>query len=79
MEIYCFTGLSDPEYQKITSSLRRITNSIPTRLITGIKLSLNTEQTRILLELLRFEQLDARYLTIKNAYAKTYRWLLEHP
>ncbi|KAF2265163.1 hypothetical protein CC78DRAFT_462244, partial [Lojkania enalia] len=40
-------------------------------------LSLNGEQNRMLLNSLRFDQIDARQLTIKNAHAKTCKWLLE--
>jgi hypothetical protein len=40
-------------------------------------LSLNEEQKRKLLNSLRFDQIDARQLTIKNAHTKTCTWLLE--
>ena len=40
-------------------------------------LSLNEEQKRILLDSLRFDQIDARQMTIKNAHAKTCKWLLK--
>jgi nucleoside phosphorylase len=39
-------------------------------------LLLNEEQRRVLLELLRFNQIDARQMTIKKAHAKTCTWLL---
>ncbi|KAL5378399.1 hypothetical protein DPSP01_009158 [Paraphaeosphaeria sporulosa] len=39
--------------------------------------TLNEEQKRSLLESLRFEQIDARQVTIKNAHAKTCKWLLK--
>ena len=39
-------------------------------------LSLCEEQKRTLLDSLRFEQIDIRQLSIKNAHAKTCRWLL---
>lgn len=38
---------------------------------------LNDEQRQNLLEELRFEQIDARQMTIKTAHAKTCRWLLK--
>ncbi|KAJ5770891.1 uncharacterized protein N7511_002942 [Penicillium nucicola] len=41
--------------------------------------SLSQERRKLLLESLRFEQIDARKLTIKKAHAKTCRWLLGHP
>jgi len=39
-------------------------------------LSLDNDQRRILLDSLRFDQIDARQMTIKNAHAKTCKWLL---
>ncbi|KAF2126032.1 hypothetical protein P153DRAFT_425248 [Dothidotthia symphoricarpi CBS 119687] len=42
-------------------------------------LSLNEEQKRTLLESLRFDQIDARQMSIKNAHVKTCRWLLHKP
>ncbi|KAF2729268.1 HET-domain-containing protein, partial [Polyplosphaeria fusca] len=39
--------------------------------------TLNEEQKKGLLESLRFEQIDARQMTIKNAHAKTCKWLLK--
>ncbi|OAL04617.1 hypothetical protein IQ06DRAFT_99519 [Phaeosphaeriaceae sp. SRC1lsM3a] len=41
--------------------------------------SSNEEQRQRLLESLRFEQIDARHLSIKNAHAKTCKWLLKNP
>ncbi|KAJ4341292.1 hypothetical protein N0V95_007279 [Ascochyta clinopodiicola] len=38
---------------------------------------LNDEQRQSLLDSLRFEQIDVRQMTIKQAYAKTCRWLLK--
>jgi hypothetical protein len=39
---------------------------------------LNDEQRQSLLDSLRFEQIDARQMTIKTAHAKTCRWLLKN-
>jgi ankyrin repeat protein len=53
------------------------------RLQKGIKKSLKDDllslddQRRMLLDSLRFDQIDARQMTIKNAHAKTCKWLLE--
>lgn len=41
-----------------------------------IQVSLNDEQRQSLMDSLRFEQIDARQMTIKTAHAKTCRWLL---
>ncbi|KAJ4319055.1 hypothetical protein N0V94_004107 [Neodidymelliopsis sp. IMI 364377] len=38
--------------------------------------SLDEEQKLILLDSLRFDQIDSRHLTIKSAHAKTCKWLL---
>lgn len=40
---------------------------------------LDDEQKRALLDSLRFDQVDARYATIKKAHAKTCKWLLKKP
>ncbi|RYP71044.1 hypothetical protein DL769_004757 [Monosporascus sp. CRB-8-3] len=40
------------------------------------KASLSKEQKQALLDSLRFDQIDARQMTIKNAHAKTCKWLL---
>jgi ankyrin repeat protein len=42
-------------------------------------LPLREEQKRILLDSLRFDQIDARQTTIKNAHVKTCKWLLKNP
>jgi len=44
----------------------------------GEKLSLNEEQKRMLVDSLRFEQIDSRQMTIKSAHAKTCKWLLKN-
>jgi ankyrin repeat protein/nucleoside phosphorylase len=41
--------------------------------------SLSEEHKRMLLESLKFDQIDARQMTIKKAHAKTCRWLLSKP
>ncbi|KAL6887401.1 ankyrin [Trichoderma longibrachiatum] len=41
--------------------------------------TLSIEQKRQLLEWLRFDQIDARQMTIKKAHAKTCQWLLHRP
>jgi ankyrin repeat protein len=40
-------------------------------------LSTDEEQKRMLLDSLRFDQIDARQMTIKNAHSKTCKWLLK--
>ncbi|KAF1924333.1 purine and uridine phosphorylase [Didymella exigua CBS 183.55] len=41
------------------------------------RMLLNNEQRKSLLDSLKFEQIDARQMTIKNAHARTCRWLLK--
>lgn len=41
--------------------------------------SSDDEKRQALMESLRFDQIDARYATIKNAHAKTCEWLLQKP
>ncbi|GFG21136.1 Pfs, NB-ARC and ankyrin domain-containing protein, partial [Aspergillus udagawae] len=41
--------------------------------------SLRKEQKRMLLDSLKFDQIDARQMTIKKAHAKTCKWLLYKP
>ncbi|GFF34521.1 LOW QUALITY PROTEIN: ankyrin repeat domain-containing protein 50 [Aspergillus udagawae] len=41
--------------------------------------SLDEEHKRVLLDSLKFDQIDARQMTIKKAHAKTCRWLLSKP
>lgn len=78
MEMCRFTGLSDVEYRKVASALRRMTrSSVSSQPKRGEKLSLNEEQKRMLLDSLRFDQIDARQMTIKNVHAKTCKWLLK--
>ncbi|KAI9784937.1 MAG: hypothetical protein M1839_001132 [Geoglossum umbratile] len=79
MDMCRFTGLHDGEYRKVASALRRITASAPNQPRSEEKLSFTEEQTRTLLDSLRFDQIDARQTTIKNAHAKTCKWLLKDP
>ena len=38
----------------------------------------NEEQKRMLMDSLRFDQINSRQITIKNAYTKTCKWLLKN-
>ncbi|KAF2689663.1 hypothetical protein K458DRAFT_290915, partial [Lentithecium fluviatile CBS 122367] len=59
------------------SAFRRLHKEITESL--GRKpLSLDDGQRRILLDSLRFDQIDARQMTINNAHAKTCKWLLNN-
>ena len=73
MDMCRFTGPDDIEYKKVAAALHRMTESISEH-----KPGLNNEQRRLLLESLRFDQIDSRQMTIKKAHAKTCKWLLEN-
>jgi hypothetical protein len=77
MEICRFTRLNNVEYRKVASALYRMTSLVSSQPRREGKLSLNKEQKRILLNSLRFDQIDARQITIKTAHAKTCKWLLK--
>ncbi|KAE8454451.1 hypothetical protein EG329_000074 [Mollisiaceae sp. DMI_Dod_QoI] len=77
MDMCRFTGLGDVEYRKVAAALGRMTSEIPKRPRKEEISSLNGEQRRILLESLRFDQIEARQRSIKNSHAKTCEWLLQ--
>jgi len=77
MDMCRFTGLEDVEYRKVAAALQRMTNMIPRKPRIGQIPPLNKEQKQMLLESLRFDQIDSRQMTIKKAHAKTCKWLLE--
>ncbi|KAF2846472.1 hypothetical protein T440DRAFT_471752 [Plenodomus tracheiphilus IPT5] len=54
-----------------------LTMPVPIHLQEPSQTPLNGEQRQNLLDSLRFEQIDARQMTIKTAHAKTCRWLLK--
>jgi hypothetical protein len=78
--VYCLLGIFDIQMPLLygegpEKALKRMQKEI--RECLGHKvLSLGEEQKRMLLDSLRFTQMDARQMTIKNAYAKTCKWLL---
>ncbi|KAK0728285.1 hypothetical protein B0T26DRAFT_848594, partial [Lasiosphaeria miniovina] len=77
MEMCRFPGLDDVEYKKVAAALRRIATTAPRQSTEGKTLILDESQKRTLLESLRFDQIDARQLTIKRAHIKTCTWLLQ--
>ncbi|RYP13683.1 hypothetical protein DL765_006765 [Monosporascus sp. GIB2] len=79
MEMCRFTGLDDVEYRKVAAALHRITTTVSKQPMKKEKSPLSEEQKQALLNSLRFDQIDARQLTIKNAHAKTCKWLLKKP
>lgn len=83
MDMCRFSGSEDVEYRKVCSALQRMATQMPmtrtrrTRTTGAIGMSHTEKQAQILLGLLRFDQLDARQMTIKKAHAKTCKWLLK--
>jgi ankyrin repeat protein len=69
-----FGGLDDVEYKKVAAALCRITTAAtrrqPTTPEAGQSL-LSEEEKRLLLASLKFDQIDARQMTIKKAHAQT--------
>ncbi|KAH0556849.1 hypothetical protein GP486_005359, partial [Trichoglossum hirsutum] len=76
MDMCRFTGPHDVEYKKVASAFHRIMTLAPSQPKCEEKLLLKEEQIQMLLDSLRFDQIDARQMTIKNAHAKTCKWLL---
>lgn len=54
-----------------------LTTLVPIHTQEPLLTPLNGEQKQCLLDSLRFDQIDARQMTIKTAHAKTCRWLLK--
>jgi ankyrin repeat protein len=72
-----FTGLEDVEYKKVSAALCRMTRAVSRGPGREEIPSLDTEQRRVLLDSLRYDQIDARQMTIKSGHAKTCKWLLK--
>ena len=80
MEMCRFTATEDAEYQKVAAALRRMTASITSRSKDGDEGSCETlcdTQRTMLLESLRFEQIDSRFKSIKTTHGKTCCWFLK--
>jgi ankyrin repeat protein len=75
MEMCRFASLDDMEYKKVAAALGRMTTTISRKSRVG-SVPLSNEQRQVLLKSLSFSQIDARQMTIKNAHAKTCKWLL---
>ncbi|KAI1445813.1 hypothetical protein F5Y02DRAFT_426408 [Annulohypoxylon stygium] len=77
MEMCRFAGFDDIEYKKVAAALRRMIASVSGQSSRSTRPSLGKEQKRELLNSLKFDQIDARHMTIKNAHSKTCKWLLK--
>ncbi|KAI0399798.1 hypothetical protein F4802DRAFT_533348 [Xylaria palmicola] len=75
MDMCRFSGPEDIEYKKAAAALRRMAANLPKNQLPSQRPLLTPEQRQQLRDSLRFEQLDARHMSIKSAYAKTCKWL----
>ncbi|KAF9630200.1 hypothetical protein BFW01_g381 [Lasiodiplodia theobromae] len=78
--VYCLLGIFDIQMPLLygegrEKALKRLHKEIKESLGNRAQ-SLSDEQKQSLLDSLRFDQIDARQMTIKNAHAKTCKWLL---
>ncbi|KAK0735049.1 hypothetical protein B0T26DRAFT_798734 [Lasiosphaeria miniovina] len=80
MDMCRFTGLGDVEYTKVVAALDRILSREPLSFRrpkrTRAK-SLTSDELKELVHSLRFDQLDSRHMSIKNAHDRTCRWFLD--
>ena len=72
MDICRFAGLNDTKYNKVAAAVRRIALRPP-----GKAQRLDDNKKRALLDSLKFDQIDARQMSIKAAHATTCQWLLK--
>jgi hypothetical protein len=79
MEMCRFGGLDDVEYKKVAAALCRMTTAVSGQPKTVGQSPLSEEEKGVLLASLKFDQIDARQMTIKKAHAQTCKWLLETP
>lgn len=82
-EAYCLLGIFDIYMPLLygegrKNALDRLKEQI-SKSPSSNSTSLDDDHRRLLLDSLRFDQIDARHLTIKNAHAKTCKWLLSAP
>ncbi|RYP08882.1 hypothetical protein DL765_008663 [Monosporascus sp. GIB2] len=77
MDMCRFTGFDDIEYKKVAAVLDRMTRTVWGKLNTTKTNSLNDDQRRTLIDSLRFDQMDARQMSVKASHPKTCRWFLK--
>ncbi|POR32105.1 Ankyrin repeat domain-containing protein 50 [Tolypocladium paradoxum] len=75
MDMCRFAGPEDVEYKKVAAAFRRKTANVPETGVPNPSPSLTTEPRQQLRDSLRFDQIDARHMTIKSAHARTCKWL----
>ncbi|KAK3343473.1 hypothetical protein B0T25DRAFT_485826, partial [Lasiosphaeria hispida] len=79
MEMCRFPGLDDVEYRKVAATLRRVMKVVAEMPKTARIPSLSDSQRAALLASLKFDQIDARQMSIRTAHSQTCKWLLKRP
>ncbi|KAK3681682.1 hypothetical protein B0T22DRAFT_433996 [Podospora appendiculata] len=81
-EMCRFTGPNDGEYKKVAAALERMVtlaaSTKPRDLIVSPE-ALGDDQRRLLMDSLKFDQMDSRQMSVKTAHLKTCQWLLKRP
>lgn len=72
-----FATFDDPEYKKVAAALSRISSLASTKLSAKKQSTISSEQQKLLLDSLTFDQIDARQMNIKKAHTATCKWLLK--
>ena len=78
MDMCRFSGPEDIQYKTVSAALKRVVQAIPKRTASSKGCTLSPELKKLILCSLRFDQIDARHMTIKKAHAKTCKWLLKN-
>ncbi|KAI9155117.1 Ankyrin repeat domain-containing protein 50 [Paramyrothecium foliicola] len=76
VEMCRFDSFDDSEYRKVVEALDRMQAAAAQKSLAREQPSISSSQKQILMDSLKFDQLDARQTNIKNAHSKTCRWLL---
>ena len=76
MDMCRFSGYNDAEYEKVVAAINRVIKATTESAPSGIPTTTDANQRQKFLDRLKFDQIDARHATIKNAHAKTCKWLL---
>src|ERR1700759_996647 len=79
MDMCRFSTASDTEYLKVAAAIEWILANVSHNSSEADETKLGDAERQIYIDSLRFDQLDARLVTIKSAPAKTCKSLLENP
>ena len=76
MDMCRFSGCNDAEYKKVVAAINRVIKATTGSAPSGTLTTTDANQRQEFLDRLRFNQMNARHATIKNAHTKTCKWLL---